>query len=641
MELRTKLGEGGEGAVWASPLASNLAIKTYIKAMPSGQADKLQAMTGIVDSTLLAAAAWPTRLVYDSRRLPVGFEMPKLSGQKPFHEIIATKSRMKAFPNANWQMLVHAAANLALAFHGLHAKNIIVGDVNSNNVVIQDDARVLFIDCDSFQIRTPNRIFRCEVGVPEYQPPELQNIPFGSVDRLKSHDAFGMAVLIFQLLFLGKHPFMGRLPNPSSAAPTIGENIAQGNYFYDEQARRLGLQPPPASLSMGAVTPTIANLFERAFRGRPADRPGANEWIGALADLERSIVTCKVDTAHRHLAATPCPWCAIELHAHIVYFAAPTLVTPTGDVDDSIWSTFPNSEVERLWKEIAALARPNVAFEPISPARATAAPMSEGLRKRGSIFVGTFCVLVVSAIIIWLMPRIRFYDFYDAIVVVGFWILGRPSGGPELADRKLKLQNAKDAFDQAESDWKKACESNEFQAQREQLSTARSSMVGQRSAYEVEIAKVKRTGEEQAKRRYLDSKFISDAKIKGIGPQLKARLAAWNIETALDVDARVNAVSGIGAQKAFALFAWRTAVEREFRFEPKMIDGLLRDVKTKYVQQRKQGRSALMTGATMLRDTCARVESRAPAIRAKAMQHRSLLNQAEADVRPFTSLVYR
>ncbi len=641
MELRTKLGEGGEGAVWASPLASNVAIKTYLKAMPSAQVDKLQAMTSMADSALLAAAAWPTRVVYDASRQPVGFEMPKLSGQKPFHDIIGTKTRRVAFPNANWRMLVHAALNLARAFDGLHAKNIVVGDVNSNNVVVQDDARVLFIDCDSFQIRTPSRTFRCEVGVPDYQPPELQNVPFGSADRSPSHDNFGMAVMIFQLLFVGKHPFSGRLPNPSNVAPTPGENIAQGNYFYDAQARQRGLLPPPASLSIGAVTPDVAKLFERAFRGLPRDRPAAKEWIVALTELERRITTCKADAAHRYLAGISCPWCAIEPQTKMVYFAAPTLVTASGNIDESIWSTFPNSEAERLWREISAVPSPNVAFEAIRAERVAAVPISETARKKGAVFVGIFCSILAVALIIWCIPMFRLFDVLDTIFAVGFWMFGRPSGGSELVERKVRLQDAKEAFDRSESAWKTLCSGGEFEAQRQRLSAVHASTIAQRPSYEADIAQVRRTGEEKAKRQYLDSQFIRGAKIRGIGDKLATRLAAADIETALDIDNRIYAVSGIGNQKAVDLFAWRTMTEQRFRFEPKMIEGLTRDVRTRHVQQRTHGRNALMNGATLLLETGVQVERRAPEIRARAIQDRRLLDQAEANLRPFSTLIFR
>ncbi len=640
VELRTKLGEGGEGAVWASPLAG-LAIKTYIKGMPLAQVEKLTAMASMAEPSLLAAAAWPTRIVYDAARNPIGFEMPRLFSEKPFHDVIGMKSRNRIFPNANWQMLVHAAGNLARAFDGLHAKNIVVGDVNSNNVVVRDDARVLFIDCDSFQIRTLNRTFRCGVGVPDYQPPELQNVDLDSIDRLASHDAFGMAVMIFQLLFVGKHPFTGRPPNPGANALTPGENIVQGNYFYDAEARRRGLQPPPASLSLAAVTPSVGRLFDRAFRGVPTNRPTGGEWSVALAELERSITTCTVDVVHRYLRGTPCPWCAIELQTRIVYFAAPTLMTASGDVDDSIWSTFPNSEAERLWKAIAAVPTLRLAGEPLSAAHAKPSPISEEARRKRTTFATFVAAFAFVAIFIWFVPAIRFYDFSDALVAVGFWALRRPSGGAELADRKVRRRDARSVLSGCVFELKKVCEGGEFEAQRRRLAAAHATVVAQRAVYDGELAEIKRAGENTAKRQYLDSKFIRDAKIKGIGDNLAVRLAAANIETALDVGVAVRSVSGIGEKKALALIAWRTRVEQEFRFEPKMIDGAVRDLKTRHVKQRTQARNALVGGERLLRDLGARLESRCTEMRAEAVQARKRADQAEADMRPFSPLVFR
>lgn len=641
MELRTKLGEGGEGAVWVSPVASNFAIKTYLKAMPSAQVDKLTAMTKIADASLLAAAAWPTRLVYDVNRCPVGFEMPKLSGQKPLHDLIGTKSRIKAFPNSNWQMLVHAAQNLALAFQGLHAKNIVVGDVNSNNVVIQDDARVLFIDCDSFQIKTPGHTFRCEVGVPDYQPPELQNTPFGTVDRLPSHDAFGMAVMIFQLLFVGKHPFMGRLLNPGAGGQSPGENISSGHYFYDARARQLGMSPPPASLSLGAVTPAVSNLFERAFRGRPQDRPTASEWSQALGELERTIVPCKADSAHRHMGGISCPWCSIELQSQIVYFSAPILLTSNGEIDDSVWATFPNAEADRLWREIAAFAQPIVAYETTPKAQVVPAAIGIRLQRKGELFIGVIASLIVAAIVIVSLPALRNFEVWDIVGTLAVFIYGRPSGGSELAGRKQRLVAAKVEFDRADTEWKALCDGQALSEQRTRLKTTHDAVIVQRSKYDAEIADVKRTGEQQAKKLFLDSHFIRDAKIKGIGPSLTARLEAWNIETALDIDQRVQSVSGIGAQKADALFNWRQSVERQFRFQPNMIDGLLRDVTSRHVLQRKLARNALTSGSRSLSDLRDRLTSKAPAVRERVAEARRALDQYEADARAFNPFVYR
>jgi len=638
MQLRTKLGEGGEGSVWASPSDTSRAVKIYLNPIAQAKTEKLRAMAAMTDRALVAAAAWPLRVVYDARNIPVGFEMPKLTAQKPLHEIFGTKSRIKAFPHANWQMMLHAAVNLATAFERLHAGGIVVGDVNSNNVVISDDARVLFIDCDSFQIRSATRLFRCEVGVPEYQPPELQGVAFDSIDRQPSADAFGMAVMIFQLLFVGKHPFMGRGNSP----PTIGENITQGNYFYDETAARSGLKPPRASLTLGAVTPVVAQLFGRAFRGQPTDRPTATEWRGALTELERSIIACSVVAAHRYRKGTSCPWCAIELQPpHIVYFAAPILISTTGVVDDSIWATFSDSEVERIWAEITKIAPPNTQFMSLEKNPMTPASIGKTARKRGFVFLGMMAGFVVAGIALWFIPKLQIFDLFDAIVLSTTWLFGRPSGGPELAGRRQRKANAQTTFDAAEAEWQKICDPTEYSRHRSRLQGLRTTLLEQKRSYDSELARVQQTGREKAQNNYLDSQFISHAKIKGIGKALSARLELAGIETALDVDDRVRMVSGIGEAKARALIDWRESITRSFRFEPTMIEGMLREVKLKFAQQRAQARAAYCSGPEALRQIVQRAESQAPPARAKAIVARAELDQAIADMRPFPPLIYR
>jgi DNA-binding helix-hairpin-helix protein with protein kinase domain len=641
LNLRDKLGEGGEGSVWASPGRVDRAVKIYLKPIAPAKVEKLRTMVAAADTPLLQVAAWPSAIVYDSARRPVGFEMPKLTTQRALHEIFGTKSRLHSFPHANWQLLVHAAVNLSAAFANLHARGIVIGDVNSNNVVVSDDARVAFIDCDSFQVTTPTRRFPCEVGVAEYQPPELQGVPLASVQRTVQHDAFGMAVLIFQLLFLGKHPFMGRLPAPGVSPPTIDQNIKLGNYFYDEVARRAGMAPPPASLSMGAVTPEIGALFERAFRQVPASRPSAVEWKSALQRLESRIVACAVNPMHRFLSGKQCPWCAIEVHQSIVYFAAPSLVGPSGVVDETIWQTFPQAEVDRLWAEIAKVPAPNVTYEPTrSQGRYNPKPVAEDLRRRARQFLFVMGVLAILGIVAAFLPPLRRFDWIDAIAFAIGWFM-RPRGGVDFASRNHALKEASVAFADAEARWRQACEAREFFTTRERLAQIRARMNGQRSVYETELAEKRRTGEADALKHYLDTRLIRDAKIRGIGDALTSRLRMWNIESALDVTAAVYNVQGIGPAKAAALFAWRDSIVRNFRFEPKMIESVLSEVKERHARQRVQGRNELHTGAATLSRLASNAEANAYAARAKAIQTRVVLDQAKSDARAMSRLVYR
>ncbi|MEZ4618073.1 MAG: hypothetical protein R2867_21530 [Caldilineaceae bacterium] len=79
------------------------------------------------------------------------------------------------------------------------------------------NALVTLVDTDSFQIVDEQEAYHhCPVGVPEYTPPELQALPLATTVREPHHDAFGLSVLIFQLLMEGYHPFTGRPTHPNN-----------------------------------------------------------------------------------------------------------------------------------------------------------------------------------------------------------------------------------------------------------------------------------------------------------------------------------------------------------------------------------------------------------------------------------------
>ena len=75
------------------------------------------------------------------------------------------------------------------------------------------DATVALIDADSFQFSLNGKSYPCVVGVPDFTPPELHGKNLASVQRTIEHDNFGLAVAIFHLLFMGRHPFAGRYRN--------------------------------------------------------------------------------------------------------------------------------------------------------------------------------------------------------------------------------------------------------------------------------------------------------------------------------------------------------------------------------------------------------------------------------------------
>jgi molecular chaperone DnaK len=325
------LGQGGEGAVYAVPLRPGLVAKIYARTPDEHTGGKLAAMVQLGTKALTSLAAWPQNLLFDERTgNVVGFLMPKVDGHRQIHALYGPTNRKTAFPDATWAFLVRAARNVAATFDTVHGHGHVIGDVNEGNVVVSQNATVRLIDCDSFQITHLGRGYPCRVGVPLFTPPELQGQRLEDLVRTPDHDRFGLAVLVFQLLFMGRHPFAGR--HPERAIP-VETAIREGLFAFGKEAARQGWEPPPFSLRLGDVPPSLAQLFELAFgkdAAAGAPRPTAADWVTALDELEAAIVICGRDPRHVHVKANgSCPWCRIEKDGGPSFFFAPPRATPS------------------------------------------------------------------------------------------------------------------------------------------------------------------------------------------------------------------------------------------------------------------------------------------------------------------------
>jgi molecular chaperone DnaK len=314
------LGRGGEGAVYAVQAQARVG-KIYVRTPDDQLGSKLRAMVQLRTQALASFAAWPEELVFDdSTGNVVGFLMPRVDDHR-IHTLYGPEERKKRFPDASWAFLVRAARNLAATFETIHQHGHVVGDVNEGNIAVSDQAMVRHIDCDSFQVCHEGRTYACRVGVPLYTPPELQGQRLEGVVRTPDHDCFGLAVLVFQLLFMGRHPFAGR--HAERAVP-VATAIQEGLFAFGKQAGQEGWEPPPYSLKLSDVTPSLGELFERAFARKPpvdARRPSATEWVGALELAEASIQICNRERRHAHAGRDErCPWCRIESEGGFLFF---------------------------------------------------------------------------------------------------------------------------------------------------------------------------------------------------------------------------------------------------------------------------------------------------------------------------------
>lgn len=280
-----------------------------------------------------------------------GFTMPRISGYEALHELYTPLSRKKKFPEADWAFLLKVACNLAQAVEMVHAKGHVIGDLNQTNVLVNKDGHVALIDCDSYQIRAATgQLYLCEVGVREFTSPELLSLKsFVSQPRTPNHDNFALAVLIFHLLFFGRHPFAGKFRGPGN--PDLGEHIAKYRYAYGSTASKRWMAPPPQTLPVTGMVPTsVANAFELAFGpsvSQVMGRPTAAEWVKLLSGVYAQLATCGQDSTHKYFRGlTNCPWCQSAKDHNVVHFPF---------------------NVQLAWQKINGVKRPQVVALPAYP----------------------------------------------------------------------------------------------------------------------------------------------------------------------------------------------------------------------------------------------------------------------------------
>jgi DNA-binding helix-hairpin-helix protein with protein kinase domain len=255
------IGQGGEGSVYEVIAAANRVAKIYHNAISPKRARKIEVMASLYSDVIARVAAWPTGLLTaKASRQPVGLLMPRSVGGKDIHKLYSPKSRRSEFVRADFRFLVRVAANTARAFGAVHQMGCVIGDVNHGSVLVGQDATVQLIDCDSFQVRSGGDVFGCEVGVETFTPPELQGVSLNGIVRTENHDAFGLAVLTFLLLFMGRHPFAGRYLG--SGDMPIAQAIREGRFAYGARRAQLLMDRPPHTPDLHVMGSNVAQLFE-------------------------------------------------------------------------------------------------------------------------------------------------------------------------------------------------------------------------------------------------------------------------------------------------------------------------------------------------------------------------------------------
>jgi len=214
------IGEGGEGRIYETSLKDSV-CKIYNKEkLTDLKQQKIELMLSL--PLRVRGLCWPTDIVKDQHGNFVGYLMPVAKGVPMQKGMFVKPLLFKYFPN--WSRI--SLANLALAIlqiiKYLHENNVLLGDINPLNILIESENSVYFVDTDSYQIEA----YPCPVGMVNFTPPELQGVNFEKILRKSEHEYFAIATLLFMTILPGKPPYSHQGGgNPS-------ENIKSQHFPY-------------------------------------------------------------------------------------------------------------------------------------------------------------------------------------------------------------------------------------------------------------------------------------------------------------------------------------------------------------------------------------------------------------------------
>ena len=592
--LGEELGRGGEGSVYTIQGDTANVAKIYHQPISTEKAEKLKVM--VANSLDLSRfTAWPLATLWDrSKSTMKGFIMPRVAGHREVHELYGPAHRKVQFPQADWAFLIHAARNVAAAFQSVHDFGHTIGDVNQSGILISQQAFCRLIDTDSFQIRLGKKVYSCEVGTPHFTPPELQGRSFRDVLRKENHDNFGLAVIIFQLLFMGRHPFAGRYSG--SGEMPIERAIQECRFAFGGRASAKQMAPPPNALDLSICTSSVGQLFERAFSeatSHQENRPGAQEWVNQLDALRAGLRPCSQNSSHKyHRNFSSCPWCKLENVSGTVFFLA---YTSTGQAQNTF-------NLEDVWSQIQAIKVPSLGNLPAISIQVLPTPLPE-----------------------YAKPPTGLLGFVNSFI--------------NFHDDKGERNRRKSCLDQAEQEWQNI--ERQWQALKFD-SGFNSTYRGLQNTFN----KYKNLpNQHQVERRsallkiYLERYFIENAEISNIGRTRGFVLASYGVETAADISHnRVSSIPGFGPVLTQKLVDWRNTLEirfQQYRPSPKDL-AALNWVDQKYARTRSELESKLMGGKAQIvqsRDTL--IEKRKQ-VRQEAESVARKLAQARADMKVYT-----
>lgn len=202
------------------------------------------------------------------------------------------------------------AHNLAAAVSSIHVLGHAIVDLKPVNLkFFKKELYVAVLDCDGFYINAPGNTASASQVTLDYLAPEFHNAPITAPEH---QDRFALAVIIFQLLNFGIHPY-SCVPKNNAQIPPDTEGKIKSNLYPYGLIPHKRVSPKPGS-AHEAIPVELRTLFDHAFGDSPSSRPTAFEWAESLRKFASasSGLLARCDNQHIHFKGMLCATCLRE-----------------------------------------------------------------------------------------------------------------------------------------------------------------------------------------------------------------------------------------------------------------------------------------------------------------------------------------
>lgn len=329
IDLSMKIGEGATALIYKANISNELWAAKIYKPERIVPAEKLEAMLQtppeniniIHDNQIFIQYTWVKYLLKDikSKKI-VGFIMPLVDQNSTnsldtYYDPVLIK-RLSGIAQSALSFRLEIAKNLCELVNNLHKLGHYFIDIKPQNIrVYKDNNSVVLMDCDGFSIKNiysrPDR-FPADLISTDFIAPEVLKNHLSPKSLGEAQDRYGLAVILFELLNGGTHPFQGIVTDASIQVSTNDERASLGLYPHGILTH-LKVKPRPQSIH-DLLPVHTRRLFDQAFTS--LNRPSANEWLTHFDYIFNSkmLVRCTSypnDVRHIHFKDMGCIGCRI------------------------------------------------------------------------------------------------------------------------------------------------------------------------------------------------------------------------------------------------------------------------------------------------------------------------------------------